>query len=743
MTSLESPIAAVLGKATPARRKKFEEGLGLRTVGDLLQHFPRRYLDTGKLTKVADLRVGQFLCVVGEIVACDLKTYSDRRTGRPAYRTEAVLATDGPRLRMTFFAKNKGTAEWQSRRVAVGQRGIFLGQAGRFRDEWQLTNPAMTLFGLADEDETLIDEIGDLYPIYPLTKGLQTWDVARAVRAARGQVEEIPELLPDALREEHDVVDVRTAYDWIHAPDTREQVARAQHRFRFEEALVTQLVLARRRRAYRELGATARTGGDGALQTAFDERLPFQLTAGQREIGEEIARDLAQPHPMNRLLQGEVGSGKTLVALRAMLRVVDSGGQAALLAPTEVLAQQHYRSIKAMLGELAAGGTIFGSTEGTQVELLTGSMTKTQRTEPLLRAASGEAGIVIGTHALLEQQVQFADLGLVVVDEQHRFGVEQRAALSDKSQVPPHVLVMTATPIPRTVAMTVFGDLEVSTLRELPAGRAEIQTHVVPLAEQPGWINRVWARVREEVEKGHQVYVVCPRITGDDAEADQPQVVDLDEEGEPVDAPARALAAVDEVVPELAGGPLAGIRIAAMHGRLPPEEKDATMRAFARHEVDVLVSTTVIEVGVDVGNATTMVVLDADRFGVSQLHQLRGRVGRGGFPGLCLLVTHADDPASDARARLDAVASTTDGFVLSRIDLEQRREGDVLGASQAGRRSSLENLRVLRDEDTIVTARGAAEELLDRDPQLLDAPLLAFAVTDLERSQQGEFVDKT
>lgn len=742
MTTLEAPIAAVLGKATPAKRKKFEDGLGLRTVGDLLRHFPRRYLETGSLTKVRDLRVGQFLCVVGEIVECRQHTYKDRRTGRPAYRVEAVLSTDGPRLKMTFFAKNQHMSDWHQSRVAKGRRGVFLGQAGRFRDEWQLTNPAMTLFGVADDEESIVDEIGDLYPIYPLTKGLQTWDVARAVRAARGQLDRLPELLPDHVREQYDVLDVARAYEWVHAPEDRSQVARAHHRFRFEEALVTQLVLARRRRAVRELGATVRTGGDGALQTAFDERLPFELTTGQREIGEQIARDLAQPHPMNRLLQGEVGSGKTLVALRAMLRVVDSGGQAALLAPTEVLAQQHHRSIVAMLGELADGGTIFGPGEGTRVELLTGSMTKTQRTEPLLRLASGEAGIVIGTHALLEETVQFADLGLVVVDEQHRFGVEQRAALTDKAAIPPHILVMTATPIPRTVAMTVFGDLEVSTLRELPAGRAPIQTNVVPLAEQPTWLDRAWARVREEVEQGHQVYVVCPRISGDVAEADQDEVVDVDEDGNPVAAP-RSFAAVEEVVDQLASGPLAGLRLARLHGKLPAEEKDATMRAFARHEIDVLVSTTVIEVGVDVANATTMVILDADRFGVSQLHQLRGRVGRGGLPGLCLLVTQVEDPTSPARERLAAVGDTSDGFLLSRIDLEQRREGDVLGASQAGRRSSLENLRVLRDEDTIVAAREAAEALLEEDPALLEAPLLADAVTDLERSQQGDFVDKS
>ncbi|WGY03693.1 ATP-dependent DNA helicase RecG [Nocardioides sp. QY071] len=747
--TLDSPLTAVLGAATPAKRKRFAEGLGLQTVGDLMRHFPRRYLETGSLTRIDNLRIGQLLCVVGEIAECEIKNYRDRRTGRTAYRVEAVLRTGGPPLKMTFFAKNQGTAGWQARRVAVGNRGVFLGKADRFRDQWQLVNPAMTIFGMGDEAEGEGDgvedvlDFGPLFPIYPLTKGVETWDIARAVTFARQVLEPVAELLPDALREEYDVLGIQQAYDWVHQPDDRDQVAQAHHRFRFEEALVTQLVLGRRRRARRAEGATARTGGVSEVLAAFDARLPFELTAGQASVGKEIEHDLAQPHPMNRLLQGEVGSGKTLVALRAMLRVVDSGGQAALLAPTEVLAQQHYRSIAAMLGDLGEGGTIFGSGEGTRVELLTGSMTKTQRTGPLSRIASGEAGIVIGTHALLQDQVMFADLGLVVVDEQHRFGVEQRAALTDKAAAPPHLLVMTATPIPRTVAMTVFGDLETSTLTELPAGRAPIQTNVVPLAEQPGWIGRVWERVREEVGKGHQVYVVCPRIAGDEHEAGQVDAVDVRDEDAPVEeAPRPPAAAVEEVVGRLAQGPLSGIRVTGLHGRLPADEKDATMRAFAAGEVDVLVSTTVIEVGVDVANATTMVILDADRFGISQLHQLRGRVGRGGLPGLCLLVSHTE-AGSPSRERLEAVASTTDGFVLSRIDLEMRREGDVLGASQAGGRSSLENLRVLRDEDTIVTARQAAEGLLDTDVELGQAPDLAAAVRDLEQSQLAEFVDKS
>ncbi|GAA3536311.1 ATP-dependent DNA helicase RecG [Nocardioides daeguensis] len=746
--TLDSPLTAVLGDAKPAQRKKFTDGLGLRTVGDLLRHFPRRYLETGSLTRVSQLRIGQLLCVVGEIEEAKTITYTDRRTGRASYRVEATLRTGGPSLRMTFFAKSQHMAAWHERRVAVGSRGVFLGKADRFRDQWQLTNPQLSIFGMgdADDEDSAVREVlefGALYPIYPLTKGLQTWDVARAVKFARSVVEELPEVLPAALREEYDVLDIDRAYEWVHRPETRDQVALAHHRFRFEEALVTQLVLGRRRRARRAEGATARSGGAGRLLAAFDDRLPFELTAGQASVGREIEHDLAQPHPMNRLLQGEVGSGKTLVALRAMLRVVDSGGQAALLAPTEVLAQQHYRSIAAMLGDLGEGGTIFGSGEGTRVELLTGSMNKTQRTGPLSRIASGEAGIVIGTHALLQDNVFFADLGLVVVDEQHRFGVEQRAALTDKASAPPHLLVMTATPIPRTVAMTVFGDLETSTLTELPAGRAPIQTNVVPLAEQPGWIGRVWERVREEVGKGHQVYVVCPRISGDEAEAGQVDAVDLTDDDAPVEErPRPPAAAVEEVVGRLSGGPLAGLRVTGLHGRLPADEKDATMRAFAAGEVDVLVSTTVIEVGVDVANATAMVILDADRFGISQLHQLRGRVGRGGLPGLCLLVSHAE-AESPSRERLDAVASTTDGFVLSRVDLEMRREGDVLGASQAGGRSSLETLRVLRDEDTILAAREAAEGLLDADPQLDRVPELGVAVRALEQSQRADFVDKS
>nr|WP_232421815.1 ATP-dependent DNA helicase RecG [Nocardioides sp. Iso805N] len=726
-------------------------GLGLRTVGDLLHHFPRRYLNTAKLTQVSELQEGLMLTVLGEIVGTRMASYTDRRTGRPAYRVETMLQTDGPRLSMTFFAKRKHIAEWNAARLAPGTRGVFIGKAGSFRNQWQLTNPQMVLFadasdaggeGVPEDAAMTIEALTDVFPIYPLTAGVLSWDLQRAIRFAREVVTGIEDVLPESIRHDHQIIDLRTAFAQIHQPSNFEQVEEAQRRFRFAEALTLQLVLGRRRRALMAQGAQARTGGSHpageSLLERFDATLPFELTAGQREVGEQLEHDLAQPHPMNRLLQGEVGSGKTLVALRAMLRVVDSGGQAALLAPTEVLAQQHFRSISAMLGELAGGGLLGG---GTTVELLTGSMTKAQRTEPLSRIAIGEAGIIIGTHALLQDQVIFDDLGLVVVDEQHRFGVEQRAALTDKAGTPPHVLVMTATPIPRTVAMTVFGDLEVSTLTELPAGRAPIQTSLVPLAERPQWIDRVWERLREEVDKGHQAYVVAPRITGDDSEQGETDAVDLDEDGNAIKAQPTQLASVVALAEHLSTGPLHGLRVAVLHGRLAPEEKDRTMRAFAAGDIDVLVSTTVIEVGVDVANATAMVIVDADRFGVSQLHQLRGRVGRGGLPGLCLLVSHAE-PGTPARERLDAVASTTDGFVLSRVDLEQRREGDVLGAAQSGGRSSLENLRVLRDEDTITEARAAANALLDEDVHLHQAPLLAREVSGIESSVQADYIEK-
>jgi ATP-dependent DNA helicase RecG len=733
----DAKLATVAGAHAP----KIEKAFGYRTVGDLLGHYPRRYVDKGSLSDLDDLEPDEFVTVVAQVVDATLHTYVDRRRGGTAYRLELVVGADNGDLTLTFFDKKKHVAEWRRTELVPGRHGLFSGKVGTFRGRLQLTNPEYSLFGepgesgggTGEDAVSAWDRLPQLLPIYPATAGVPSPKLQAAIALALDLVDDVPELLPDEVRRAHDFVPARQALQWLHRPDSWAEKGAAEKRLRFDEAFVTQTVLAQRRAALMALDAQPRTGRDGGLLDRFDERLPFELTAGQREVSRAVLDDLSAGHPMHRLLQGEVGSGKTVVALRAMLRVVDSGGQAALLAPTEVLAQQHHRSVTAMLGDLASGGMLGGAVDGTRVALLTGSLGAAARREAMLDVASGSAGIVIGTHALLEEKVQFADLGFVVVDEQHRFGVEQRAALAAKSGgFPPHVLVMTATPIPRTVAMTVFGDLETSTLSELPAGRAPIQSTVVALADHPSWLERAYQRIREEVEKGHQVYVVCPRIGGDDGSGgDLPAGED---EGRP-------MAAVEEVAPMLAEGPLQGLRVQMLHGRLAPDAKDRVMRAFAAGEVDVLVSTTVIEVGVDVANATMMVVLDAERFGVSQLHQLRGRVGRGGLPGLCLLVTSA--PAGGpARERLDAVAATTDGFELSRVDLAQRREGDVLGSSQSGRRSSLRLLHVLEHEDVIVEAREVAARLVADDPGLAHHPHLAAQVRRLHEAEQADYLEK-
>jgi len=715
--SWDSPLTTVTGKATT----KVVKETGLETVGDLLGQYPRAYVDRGRLSDLGELTEGDYLSLVGRIVHSEQKPYQDRRTGRQAYRLEVTVKAEDGALALTYFDRTKGASDWHAKEYAVGRVGMFSGKLKWFRDRWELTNPDSRMYV---EDGDALEKMPALIPIYRTPGKLTTWQVEETVGFALELLDEFPEPLPEAVRAEQGLIGFEQAVRWIHRPDDHQQLGAARKRLKYDEAFVTQAVLARRRAALRAFAATPRPGRPGGVLAAFDARLPFTLTAGQAVVGEEIAAELAAAHPMHRLLQGEVGSGKTLVALRAMLQVVDSGGQAALLAPTEVLAQQHLRSIQAMLGDLGQGGQLGAAEAATRVALLTGSMGTAARRQAMLDAASGEAGIVIGTHALLEEKVQFFDLGLVVVDEQHRFGVEQRAALTGKAGTPPHVLVMTATPIPRTVAMTVFGDLDTSTLSELPAGRGEVQSTVVPIRAQPTWLDRAWQRIREEVGHGRQAYVVCSRIGDEPAPEDGPE-----------------LFSVEDLAPELAAGALHGLRVERLHGRMAPDDKDRVMQAFAAGDVDVLVSTTVIEVGVDVPNATVMVILDADRFGVSQLHQLRGRIGRGGHAGLCLLVT-ATSPESPSMERLSAVASTRDGFALSRIDLEQRREGNVLGTEQSGRRSELRLLSVLRDEDVIASARDAATAYLEGDPQLDAAPDLRAAVLAIEESEQADFLDK-
>ncbi len=696
--------------------------LDLHTVGDLLRHYPRRYVERGELTAFGDLVVGEHATVLAEVVKVT------GRQVRPKLHKTDLTVTDGAggTLALTLFNK-----KWVTKDLPPGRRAFFAGKVERFAGKRQLTNPE---FQPLDDDEDLVtgEFAGSLVPIYPATRQVSTFVLRKALRTVLPVVDVGADPLPPDVRDGHALPGLGEALQLVHRPRGWADVQSARSRLKWDEAFVLQVTLAQRRAALRSTPGTPRVLRAGGLLDAFDAALPFPLTEGQRGVGEVLRAELARPAPMNRLLQGEVGSGKTLVALRAMLAVVDAGGQAALLAPTEVLAQQHARSLRDLLGPLARAGELGGGDVATRVALLTGSQSAGTRRAALAEAASGAAGIVVGTHALLSEGVQFADLGLVVVDEQHRFGVEQRDALRAKGVRPPHVLVMTATPIPRTVAMTVYGDLEVSTLTELPPGRSPVRTVVVP-CDRPQWLERAWQRVREAVAEGRQVFVVCPRIGGDapDDEVDQPP----DDEGR------RPGAAVVEQAPRLAAGPLAGLRTAALHGRLPAEEKEDVMRRVVAGEVDVLVATTVVEVGVDVPNATVMVVLDADRFGVSQLHQLRGRIGRGRHPGLCLLVTEAEEGAP-SRARLDAVAATADGFALAQLDLEQRREGDVLGAAQSGRRSSLRLLQLLRDADVILAAREAAGEVVAADPALDRHPALAAAVAQLVDEERAGYLEK-
>jgi ATP-dependent DNA helicase RecG len=727
MVSLRAPVKSVVGGATA---KELTDKLGIATVEDLLRHYPRRYYERGELTDLSALVPGEIATVQATI-----HSVSGRQLKPKLHKLDVVLTDGRTRITVTFFNQR-----WREKDLHLGREAFFAGKVEVFRNRLTLTNPEVAV------GEDAEDFAGALMPVYPATAKLPSWRLIKAVRVALdvalADEAALPDPLPPEVRLRRGLMGLGDALRLIHRPDTRDDVRRSQRRLRFDEAFVLQTVLARRRADVMAEPATARVPRADGLLAAFDERLPFELTRGQQEVSAAISADLAREHPMHRLLQGEVGSGKTVVALRAMLAVVDAGGQAAQLAPTEVLAQQHHRSISAMLGPLAERGLLGGSDVGTRVALLTGSQNTATRRTNLLEIVSGDAGIVVGTHALIQDAVDFQDLGLVVVDEQHRFGVEQRDALRAKAKVPPHLLVMTATPIPRTVAMTVFGDLDVSTLTELPVGRSPITSHVVPAGEKPHFLDRAWTRVREEVAAGHQVYVVCPRIGGTDTDA-----LDDGSGGEPApDADEgttalRPALAVLDVAPMLAEGPLAGLRVEVLHGRLAPEVKDDVMRRFAAGEVDVLVATTVVEVGVDVANATGMVVLDADRFGVSQLHQLRGRVGRGSAPGLCLLVTDAE-AGTPARERLDAVAATLDGFELSRLDLETRREGDVLGASQSGRRSSLRLLSVLRDEDLIADAREDATAVVADDPRLRRLEALRDAVEQVLAQQNADYLEK-
>jgi len=722
VAQLENKVSAVVGDRTA---KVLETTFGIKTIGDLMRHYPRRYMVRGELSDISALHEGDETTILAQVYSASTRPMR----GRKGSMLEVVVTDGTDKLSLTFFNQ-----AWREKELKVGRQGLFAGKVGVFNNKKQLAHPDYEMIPDGSDVDSAVEGFAGKYlPVYPASAKLPSWKISQCAQLAIGSLEEIQDFLPSSIREKHKYPSLHQALVQLHQPADLDHAELSRERLTFDEAFLLQSLLVMRRIELKKLNSTSRKRISGGLLDAFDATLPFELTAGQVAVCKEIESDLAQPHPMHRLLQGEVGSGKTIVAVRAMLAVVDSGGQAALLAPTEVLAAQHLRTIQKLLGELGQGGMLGGSEKATQVTLITGSQSAAARKEALALAANGNAGIVIGTHALLGEKVEFRDLGLIVVDEQHRFGVEQRDALKEKAVLPPHLLVMTATPIPRTVAMTVFGDLDVSTLRELPLGRQPITTHVVPVKEKPSFLERAWQRIREEVAQGHQAYIVAPRISADsDANAD----IDFlfgEESSE--------ITSVEELAPTLHAGPLKGLRIAILHGRLSADEKDTTMQAFTKGEIDVLISTTVIEVGVDVPNATIMVIMDADRFGVSQLHQLRGRVGRGTSPGLCLLVTQCEEE-TPARERLNAVAGTVDGFELSRIDLEQRREGDVLGASQSGTQSHLRLLRVLRDEALIEQAHDDAESLIATDNDLSDYPGLRAELAQLQRDQAVDYLDK-
>ncbi|TFC82698.1 ATP-dependent DNA helicase RecG [Cryobacterium sinapicolor] len=703
--TLDSKLATVVGGKTAVALGK---AFGVLTVGDLLSHYPRRYARRGELSSISLLPLDENVTIVAEIRSVDERPMKARKGSI----VEVKISDGRGILSLTWFNQ-----AWRAKQLQPGMRGMFAGKVTDYRGHLQLTHPTYKLFGPGADDEPEMPTdaaaaklwIEQPVAIYPATNTVASWQVAQTIAILLDSVGPVPDPIPPELRGERGLLPQGRAFELIHRPETDSDWRRARDTLRFTEAFVLQSALVQQRLTARQQQSTPRLPTPGGLLERFDAGLPFTLTADQQGVAAEISTDIAQTHPMNRLVQGEVGSGKTVVALRAMLAVADTGGQSALLAPTEVLAGQHLRSIARSLGPELASSLM--------PTLLTGQLPVAERRKALLRVVSGQAKIVIGTHALLGDKVTFFDLGLVVVDEQHRFGVDQREALRQKGAVPPHVLVLTATPIPRTVAMTVFGDLDVSTIAELPEGRQGIETFVVPLFEKPGWVTRVWTRLAEELALGRQGFVVCPAIA--------PKQL---EEGAEVDPEAAAPASVETVLADLRRNPaLASARIEPLHGRMTSEEKDQAMRAFAAGKIDVLVATTVIEVGVDVPNASAMVVLDADRFGVSQLHQLRGRVGRGGVPGLCLLVTSAE-AETIARERVEAVAATLDGFELAQVDLELRREGDVLGSSQSGGRSSLRLLRVATDGDLIGEARGHAQRLSEHDPHLDTVPALREAV---------------
>ena len=665
----------------PAKAEGLAE-LGIESVLDLLMHYPRRYVDRTKQATIRDMAIGEEATILATV-----RRSESRRTRNKRSMVTIDLSDDTGYLRCTFFNQ-----PWREKQLPPGTQVVVFGKLEQFQGRKQMTNPVVDLVG---------DRTGRVIPIYPQSEKarLNTWDLAKWIEESLRRAGDIADPVPTEVLDRFDLVSRDWAMHHIHVPESLEEVAAARKRLVFDELLRIQLVLVRRKREYERTSHGFQHEVGGALVRRFIDQLPFPLTGAQQRAIREIETDLAKPVPMHRLLQGDVGAGKTLVAVAAMLAAVQGGHQAALMAPTEVLAEQHGFGIRRLLEGFtvpAGEGSLFDD-RSLNVALLTNRTTPKERTRIFDGLASGDVDIVIGTHALLEDKVQLRSLGVVVIDEQHRFGVEQRAALRSKGELVPDVLVMTATPIPRTAAMTVYGDLDVSVLDELPPGRTPIKTVWAqgPLAEA-----EAWQRVRDEVAAGHQAYVVTPLI----------------DESEKLE-----VASAMETFESLSHGELHGLRLGLLHGKVKSADKEATMDAFRAGELDVLVATTVIEVGVDVPNATVMVVIDADRFGIAQLHQLRGRVGRGAAVSYCYLL--GAGATADGERRLNAIQSSTDGFFLAEEDLEIRGEGTLMDTRQKGR-SDLKLASLRRDRAVVEQAREVAFELVDggleRHPALLE-----------------------
>jgi ATP-dependent DNA helicase RecG len=685
----------VLAGVGPARRTSLA-AMGITSVLDLLLHYPRRYLDRTRQAPVAGLRPGEEVMVLGTVRSCSSRTVGNRR------RMVTASVSDGTgSLPLTFFNQ-----PWREKQLKPGTEVVVFGRVEDYRGRPQMTNPVVDLVG---------DQTGRVVPVYPQSEkaGVMSWEVARMVAEVLRRAGTFDEPVPQAVVASLGLADRTTAFAGIHSPSSMADIGPARDRLVFDELLRVQLRLVQRKRELELTSAGIAHDLDGPLVDRLVASLPFPLTDAQERVIAEIAADLAAPAPMHRLLQGDVGAGKTLVALAALLVSIQGGHQGALMAPTEVLAEQHARSIAGLLDGFTvpddAKGTLFGSGGDTdaagqrplRVELLTNRTPAARRRRILEGIADGSVELVIGTHALLGDAVSFADLGVIVIDEQHRFGVEQRAVLRTRTtgDAVPDLLVMTATPIPRTAAMTVYGDLDVSVLDGKPPGRTPIITR---WARTDADVDSVWAEVRSQVADGRQAYVVCPLIE----ESEKLEVASAEETHATLTA---------------TGGPLHGLAVGLLHGRIPAEDRDATMGAFRRAELDVLVATTVIEVGVDVPNATVMVILDADRFGIAQLHQLRGRVGRGVHASVCWLVAEPTTP--DGEARLEAVVGSEDGFELAEVDLELRGEGTLMGERQKGR-NDLRLASLRRDREWVERARAVALELVGDDPAMAAYPAL-------------------